>query len=64
MSQIDIKVVISIKYDWNTIAWAKFMNLGCQNPYQQQNLKILLIFRDSKHSPFRTKLLYFTETYF
>ena len=27
-SQIDLKVVISIKYDQNTIAWAKVMHLG------------------------------------
>ena len=26
--QSDIKVVISIKYGWNTIAWAKVMHLG------------------------------------
>ena len=32
--------------------------IKCQNPYQQQNLKILLIFRDSKYYIFRTKLLY------
>ena len=24
----DTKVVISIKYDWNTIAWAKVMHPG------------------------------------
>ena len=27
-SRIDIKVVISIKYGWNTIAWAKVKHLG------------------------------------
>ena len=27
-SQTDLKVVISIKCDWNTIAWAKVMHLG------------------------------------
>ena len=38
--QIDIEVVISIKFGWNTIAWGKIIHLGHytyqqQNPYQQ-----------------------------
>ena len=47
-----MKEVISIKYEWTTITWAKIMHLGqnskfarCQNPYHFQNLKI---FRGTK----------------
>ena len=47
-NQIDIEVVISIKYGWNTIAWAKIIHLG-RYPYQQQNLKILSILQGHKN---------------
>ena len=61
-----MKEVISTKYGWNTIAWAKIIHSGtyiqvhaiiktsskltrCQNPYQLQNLKILLKFQGHKN---------------
>ena len=51
-----MKVVISINYRWNTIAWAKNHASGtlnskfimCQKPYQLHNLKILFIFQSTK----------------
>ena len=33
-----MKEVISIKYGWNTIAWAKIMHAWCQNSYQLQKI--------------------------
>ena len=49
-NQIDINVVISIKYEWNTVVleknkaseifYSKFIR--CQSPYQLQNVKTLL----------------------
>ena len=58
MSDRHKKVVICIKYGWNTIACAKVMHLGhyvqnvwgVKNPYQQQNLKILSTFQGHKNS--------------
>ena len=47
-NQTDIEVLISIKYGWNTIAWAKIVHLG-HYPNQQQNLKILSILQGYKN---------------
>ena len=52
-----IKVVSSIKYRWDTIVWAKIRHtetssskfIGCQSPYQLQNLKILSTLRRHKN---------------
>ena len=48
---MDMKVVNSIKYGWNTIALMKIVRQRhlCQNLYQLQNLKILLKFQGHKN---------------
>ena len=72
-SQIDINMVISIKYVWNTYCLQKghaprtfYSNcVRCQNPCEQQNFKILSTFQGQKNPQgqnfWKLIFLYITE---